>query len=127
MLRGLMMRPSGGLFGLRSFLRAMTAITVGCTDISLGASEPSNTIRKENGSVRLAQAWSIRDSTNQNEGLRLGIQTQKNFRAPEPLRRNDCATDDECEDYSWLPKSEPPNTKNAKMPFLGLSITASLK
>jgi hypothetical protein len=41
MLRGLMMRLSGGLFGLRSFLRAMTAITVGCTDISLGASETS--------------------------------------------------------------------------------------
>jgi len=124
-LRGLIMRLSGGLFGLRSFLRAITAITVGCTDVSFGASETSNAIRKENGSIQLAQALSIRDSTNQNERLRIGIQTQKNLRAPEALRRSDCATVDECEDYSWLPKSEPPNTK--KSPFLGLSITAPLK
>jgi hypothetical protein len=119
------MRLSGGLFGLRSFLRAITAITVGCTGISFGASETSDAIRKENGSVRLAQNFSIGDSPNQNERLRIGIQTQKNLRAPEALRRSDCATLDECEDYSWLPKSEPPNTKN--LPFLGLSITAPLK
>jgi hypothetical protein len=122
-----MIRLSGDLFGLRSFLRALTAITVGCTDLSFGASEISSAIRKENGLVRLVQTLSIRDSTNQNERLRLGIQTQKSLRAPEPLRRNDCATDDECDDYSWLPKSEPPNTKNSKIPFLGLSITAPLK
>ena len=57
----------------------------------------------------------------------LGIQTQKSFQTP--FRRTDCASDDECADYSGLPKSEPSKRtlKNLKKPFIGLSITRPLQ
>ena len=42
-----------------------------------------------------------------------------------PFKRTDCASDDECADYSGLPKSEPSKRtlKNLRKPFIGLSIT----
>jgi hypothetical protein len=79
-------------------------------------------------------ASSMSGSTNPNDQFRLGdgylgIQTQKSLQTPEPLRRADCPKDEECADYSGLPKSEPPkmNLKNLKKPFIGLSITAPLQ
>src|SRR5260370_1583513 len=62
-------------------------------------------------------------------GSRLGIQTEKSLRTSDPLRRTECATDDECADYSSLPKSEPGkrNLKTLRKPFIGLSIIRPLQ
>ena len=59
----------------------------------------------------------------------LGIQTQKNVQALQSLRRNDCEDDDECAEYSGLPKSGQPKAsmRNFKRPFIGLSITRPLE
>jgi hypothetical protein len=59
----------------------------------------------------------------------LGIQTQKNVQALQSLRRNDCEDDDECAEYSGLPKSGQPkaSVRNFKRPFIGLSITRPLE
>jgi hypothetical protein len=73
-------------------------------------------------------------STNLSDQFRLGnsyleIQTQKSLQTPESLRPNDCPKDEECADYSGLPKSEPRKTtvKSLRKPFIGLSITAPLQ
>lgn len=57
------------------------------------------------------------------------IQTQKIFQRPERSNPSDCTTDDECADYSGLPKSKQLKTskKNFRKPFIGLSITTPLK
>ena len=62
-------------------------------------------------------------------GSRLGIQTEKSVRASDPLRRNECTDDDECADYSGLPRTEPGkrNLKTLRKPFIGLSITRPLQ
>ena len=62
-------------------------------------------------------------------GGRLGIETEKKVRGSDPLRRTECATDDECADYSSLPKTEPGkrNLKTLRKPFIGLSITRPLQ
>jgi hypothetical protein len=59
----------------------------------------------------------------------LGIQIEKNVQALESLRRIDCPTDDECAEYSGLPKSGQlkASTRNFKRPFIGLSITRPLE
>jgi hypothetical protein len=59
----------------------------------------------------------------------LGIQIEKNVQALESLRRIDCPTDDECAEYSGLPKSGQPKAsmRNFKRPFIGLSITRPLE
>jgi hypothetical protein len=87
-----------------------------------------------NGFKNSRDASSTSGSTNPNDKFRLGngylgIQTQKSLQTPEPFRRSGCATDDECADYSGLPKSEPPKStvKNLRKPFIGLSITAPLQ
>jgi hypothetical protein len=58
-----------------------------------------------------------------------GIQTQKTFQIPQLSGQPDCTTDDECADYSGLPKAKQPKTttKNLRKPFIGLSITSPLK
>jgi hypothetical protein len=87
-----------------------------------------------NGFDNSRDGSSIRGLTNPNDQFRfgnsyLGIQTQKSLQTFEPFRRADCATDDECADYSGLPKSEPPKKtmKNLRKPFFGLSITTPLR
>jgi hypothetical protein len=59
----------------------------------------------------------------------LGIQIEKNVQALQSLRRNDCEDDDECAEYSGLPKSRQPkaSVRNFKRPFIGLSITRPLE
>jgi hypothetical protein len=61
-------------------------------------------------------------------GSYFGIQTQKTFQIPQLLGQPDCTTDDECADYSGLPKAKQPKTatKNLRKPFIGLSITSPL-
>jgi hypothetical protein len=73
-------------------------------------------------------------STNLSDQFRLGnsylgIQAQKSLQAPESLRPSDCPRDEECADYSGLPKAEPRKTtvKSLRKPFIGLSITAPLQ
>ena len=58
-------------------------------------------------------------------GTYLDLRTKKTLKTFEPLRRSGCETDEECADYSGLPRSEPP--KGLKKPFLGLSITKPLQ
>ena len=60
---------------------------------------------------------------------RLGIQTEKSVRASDPLRRAECTSDEECADYSSLPRTEPSkrNLKTLRKPFIGLSITRPLQ
>ena len=79
--------------------------------------------------IKLAQTLSIQGLENPNGQFQIGILTQKNVQTPEPLRRSDCEINDECDDYSGLPKSHPGKTtvKNFRKPFLGLSITTPLR
>jgi hypothetical protein len=57
-----------------------------------------------------------------------GIQRQKTFQIPHLSEQPDCTTDDECADYSGLPKAKQSKTplKNLRKPFIGLSITKPL-
>jgi hypothetical protein len=59
----------------------------------------------------------------------LGIQTQKALQ--DPFRqRTDCATDDECAEYSGVPKPAAPakkSLKTFKTPFMGLSVTRPIQ
>lgn len=59
----------------------------------------------------------------------LGIQIDKNVQILESLRRNNCGDDDECSEYTGLPKTERPkaSVKNFKRPFIGLSITRPIE
>jgi hypothetical protein len=82
----------------------------------------------------LRDAPSMSGSTNRRDQLRLGnsylgIQTEKGIPVIESFKRGDCTTDDECADYSGLPKSQPAtrSLKNLRKPFLGLSITRPLQ
>ena len=56
------------------------------------------------------------------------FRTEKQFQTPEPFRRTDCSSEEECADYSPFPKSRPSKTtaKNVRKPFLGLSITTPI-
>ena len=81
----------------------------------------------------LRDAPSMSGSINRTDQLRLGdsylaVQTEKSVQVIERFKRSDCMTDDECADYSGLPKSEPAKRtlKNLRKPFLGLSITRPL-
>jgi len=75
-------------------------------------------------------AASMSDSKDQNDkfqlgGTYIGVQTEKTVRVIDPTKPTDCADDDECMDYSGLPKSAPARhgLKSFRRPFLGLSIT----
>jgi hypothetical protein len=59
----------------------------------------------------------------------LGIQTQKHVQGLDRFWRTDCATDEDCVDYSGLPRSEPhkKDIKSFRKPFFGLSITTPLQ
>jgi hypothetical protein len=59
----------------------------------------------------------------------IGVQTQKSVQTPDPLRRSDCAKDDDCTNYPGSPQFAPPRTtvKSLRKPFIGLSITAPLR
>jgi hypothetical protein len=60
----------------------------------------------------------------------LGIQTNKNVQVLQSLRPNDCGDDDECAEYTGLPRTAQPKTsatmKDLKRQFIGLSITRPL-
>ena len=58
-------------------------------------------------------------------GSYIGVQTEKTMRVIDPTKSIDCANDDDCMDYSGLPKSAPARhgLKGFRKPFLGLSIT----
>jgi hypothetical protein len=77
----------------------------------------------------LRGAPSVGASTNRNNQLRLGIQTEKNLQVIDPLKRSECMTEDECTDYSGLPKSGPikRSLKNLRKPFFGLSISKPIQ
>src|SRR5262245_48951956 len=84
-----------------------------------------------NGLKNSKDLLSTNESANSNEKFSFGntyfrIQTQKNLQSP---WRTDCASDDECADYSGLPKSEPSKRtlKNLRKPFIGLSVTGPLQ
>ena len=86
--------------------------------------------RGANARKRLGDAPSISGSANQSGGFRFGIQTEKSVQTPRSLRRSECtATDEQCEEYSGLPKSYPANDKlkGIKNQFLGLSVTSPLQ
>ena len=64
----------------------------------------------------------------QTQQFRLGIQTKKSVQVTDPTRSIDCDSEDECRDYSGLPRSAPAGSdlKSIRKPFLGLSITTPL-
>ena len=116
------------LSGVLRCLLLATALNVGC---AFGVSDSPGVNKQENNStkeMRLTQALSP-ISDNPSGQFRLGIQTQKSIQTPEPSRRSDCEINDECDEYSGLPKSHPGKTtvKNFRKPFLGLSITTPLR
>jgi len=101
--------------------------------LSLEAAPGSNSELGSSGAnalKRLGGAPSTSGSANQSGGFRLGIQTEKSMQTPRSLRRSECtATDEQCEEYSGLPKSYPANDKlkGIKNQFLGLSVTSPLQ
>jgi hypothetical protein len=84
-----------------------------------------------NALKRLGDAPSTRGSVNESGGFRLGIQTEKSLQTPRSMRRSECATtDEECAEYSGLPRSHQPmrgGLKTFKKPFVGFSITSPLQ
>jgi hypothetical protein len=82
-----------------------------------------------NAFKHLGDAPSTSASPSQSGGFRLGIQTEKSVQTPSSLRRSECtAADEECEEYSGLPKSNPANKlKGIRNQFLGLSVTSPLQ
>ncbi len=69
-----------------------------------------------------------------NDQFRIGtsyleVQTRKSLQLLDVLPRNGCETDEECDEYSGLPRSEPSRrtVKGTKKPFIGLSITQPLQ
>jgi hypothetical protein len=61
-------------------------------------------------------------------GSYIGVQTEKTVRVIDPSKPTDCTNDEDCMDYSGLPKSAPARhgLKSFRKPFLGLSITTPL-
>ena len=66
----------------------------------------------------------------------LGVDTQRRLQTRVPSGKVDCATDEECEDYSPMPKSRSrgstsginsPSMFHARKPFFGLSITTPIE
>jgi hypothetical protein len=65
----------------------------------------------------------------------LGVETQRRLQTRVPSGKVDCATDEECEDYSALPKSKSrgsvgtnsSNILHSRKPFFGLSITTPIE
>jgi hypothetical protein len=83
-----------------------------------------------NGFRQFRKAPSKSGSGNQSDGLRLGIQTETSLQTPKSLRRvYDCPDDEECDEYTGLPRSHPAHStlKGLRRPFIGLSITSPLQ
>jgi len=64
----------------------------------------------------------------------LGLETQRRLLIPVPWQSADCASVEECEDYSGLPKSKPSGSSGSgsglgriRKPFIGLSITRPIQ
>jgi hypothetical protein len=112
------MRQPKSLY-LRSLLLAVISFGLGY-DGRVNEQEETTTKR-----TRLAQVSSPNAADTRGGQVRLEIQTQKSLQTPEFLRPRNCTTEEECEEYSGIPKPEP-TTKNLKTPFIGLSITSPL-
>ena len=66
----------------------------------------------------------------------LGVDTQRRLQTRVPSGKVDCATDEECEDYSPIPKSRSrgstsgtnsPSMFHTRKPFFGLSLTTPIE
>ena len=65
----------------------------------------------------------------------LGIDTQRRLQTHVPSGKVDCATDEECEDYSVMPRSKShglvgshsSGVLNSRKPFFGLSVTTPIE
>jgi hypothetical protein len=107
----------------------------GAVAAPLGAAEESGSTIEGLGETPAADktardAPSMSDSKDRNDkfqlgGSYIGVQTEKTVRVIDPTKSTDCANDDDCMDYSGLPKSVPARhgLKSFRKPFLGLSIT----
>jgi hypothetical protein len=58
-----------------------------------------------------------------------GVRTDKMFQIPPASGQPDCASDEECADYSVLPKARQSKMagKSIRKPYVGLSITTPIK
>jgi hypothetical protein len=137
------MRLTNRAFVLRVILRAIAVTAASCASglaqTAPIADLPWLSLNGEMGSSggarvskRLGDSPWISGSANQSGGFRFGIQTEKSVQTPRSLRRSECtATDEECEEYSGLPKSYSGNDstwmKVIKNQFLGLSVTSPLQ
>jgi hypothetical protein len=107
----------------------------GAAAAPLGTAEESGSTIEGLGETPAADkkarnAPSMSDSKDPNDKFQLGrsyigVQTEKTVRVIDPTKSTDCANDDDCMDYSGLPKSAPARhgLKSFRRPFLGLSIT----
>src|SRR3974377_479718 len=73
---------------------------------------------------------SLRRATGRNDSpligeSSIGIKTEKSLRVIEAYKENDCANDDDCADYSGLPKSAPARRTltNVRNQFFGLCFS----
>ena len=69
----------------------------------------------------------------------LGVDTQRRLQTHVPSGKVDCATDEECEDYSAMPRAKSrglvgtsaspssPNLLHSRKPFFGLSVTTPIE
>jgi hypothetical protein len=86
-----------------------------CADKKVWNAPSANDLKSQNDKVQLGGGY-------------IGVQTEKSVRVIEPAKPTDCTNDDECMDYSGLPKSTPARhgLRSLRKPFLGLSITTPL-
>jgi hypothetical protein len=99
------------------------------------AEQPSIALGVPNGgNGNTSKAVPSRGATDRDGSVRIGessigIKTDKSLRVIEPYKENDCANDDDCSDYSGLPKSAPARRtlKNVRKPFFGLSISRPIE
>jgi hypothetical protein len=87
----------------------------------------------QNKALRAAPSES--GASDRGDGFRLGdtylgLQTEKSVQVIDRLRQSDCIDDEDCADYTGLPRSAPgkrSSLKTLRKPFLGLSIKAPLQ
>ena len=99
------------------------------------AEQPSTALGvREEGDGPSKAVPSIRRAAGRNESPHIGessigIKTEKSLLVIEAYKENDCASDDDCADYSGLPKSAPARRtlKNVRKPFFGLSISRPIE
>jgi hypothetical protein len=102
--------------------------TVLSTDVWSGNQSKLRFEPRPSGSANAFDQFKLGDSY-------LGVETKRRLQPLVPFQRSGCTTDEECEDYSGLPKSKTRGSagsqsltgRHLRKPFLGLSVTTPIQ